>query len=94
MRRKINDANKKVPGTSGIFKKQILTQKITELEGKIPSIKGLAATSALDAVENKIPKVSDLVKKTNCDAKTSDIVTKYFTKSDLSNLQMKHFVER
>ena len=38
--------------------------KITEMESKIPSITGLATTPALTtAVENKIPDVSNLVKK-------------------------------
>ena len=38
--------------------------KITEIESKIPSITGLATTAALTtAVENKIPDVSNLVKK-------------------------------
>ena len=46
----------------------------------MPSITGLATTVALIAVENKIPEVSDLVKKTNYGAKISDIETKYFTK--------------
>ena len=36
--------------------------KVTEIEGKIPSITGLATNSALTAVENKIPDVSSLVK--------------------------------
>ena len=36
---------------------------ITDIEGKIPSIIGLAITAVLTAVENKIPSVSDLVKK-------------------------------
>ena len=36
---------------------------MTEVEGKIPSISGLATNSALTAVENKIPHVSGLVKK-------------------------------
>ena len=31
---------------------------MTEIEGKIPSITGLATNSALTAVENKIPNVS------------------------------------
>ena len=35
------------------------------MEDKIPSITGLAANSALTAIENKIPDVSSLVKKTN-----------------------------
>ena len=46
----------------------------------MPSITGLATTVALIAVENKIPEVSNLVKKTNYGAKISDIETKYFTK--------------
>ena len=36
--------------------------KITEIEGKIPSIAGLA-NATLHAVENNIPSVSNLVKK-------------------------------
>ena len=38
--------------------------KITEIEGKIPSISGLATNSALTAVENKTPDISKLTKKT------------------------------
>ena len=37
--------------------------KITEIEGKIPNVSGLATKTALDNVENKIPDVSNLVKK-------------------------------
>ena len=37
--------------------------KVIETEGKVPSISGLATSSALTAVENKIPDVSSLVKK-------------------------------
>ena len=36
---------------------------MTEIEGKISSITGLAANSALTALKNKIPDVSNLVKK-------------------------------
>ena len=55
--------------------------KTTEIEGKIPSIFGLASTAVND-VKNKIPNNSDLVKKkANYDAKISDIETKYFTTS-------------
>ena len=53
---------------------------MTEIEGKIPSIAGLATTRSLNVVENQISNVSDLVKKTDCDAKISDI--KYFITSD------------
>ena len=44
--------------------KTILNTKINEVKTEIPSISGLATTSALTAVENKIPSVSNLVKKT------------------------------
>ena len=37
--------------------------KITEIEGKIPNVSGLATKTALDNVENKIPNVSNFVKK-------------------------------
>ena len=37
--------------------------KITEIEGKITSITGLATTASLTTVESKISKASDVVKK-------------------------------
>ena len=46
------------------------------MEGKIPSITGLATNLALTAVENEIPNVSSLVKKTDCDTKISKIENK------------------
>ena len=47
--------------------------KITEVEGKIPNINGLAANSSLTAVENKIPDITSLITKTDFDAKLKDI---------------------
>ena len=68
---------KKIPDTSELAKKTDLNAKITEIEGKIPSITGLATNnSALTAVENKIPDVSRLVKKTDYDTKISEIENK------------------
>ena len=55
--------------------------KITEIEGKTPSITGSATTTVLNTVENIIL-VGDLVNKTNYDAKISDTEAKYFTTSD------------
>ena len=49
---------KKIPDTSDLAKQTDLNAKITAIEGKIPSITGLATNSALTAVENKIPDVS------------------------------------
>ena len=43
--------------------KTILNIKINEVKFEIPTISGLATTSALTALENKIPNVSNLVKK-------------------------------
>ena len=55
--------SKKNPGTCGLVKKTDYNTKITEIEVKIPIIIGLAANAALTAVENKLPNVSNLVKK-------------------------------
>ena len=53
----------KIPHTSRLVKKTDYKTKITEIEGKLPSISGLATNSALTAVENKIPDVNSLVQK-------------------------------
>ena len=53
----------KIYDTSDLLKKQILTQKVTEIENKILDISSLAKKSALTAVENKTPDVSSLVRK-------------------------------
>ena len=42
----------------------------------------LATPAALSTVENMIPNVSDLVKKSDYDVKLSDIEGKYFTASE------------
>ena len=55
---------------------------ITDIEGKIPSITVLATASGCNGVENKIPNVNGLVRKTDDDVKISDIETKYLTTSD------------
>ena len=44
---------KKIPNTSALVKKADYNSKITETEGKIPSISGLVTSSALTAVESK-----------------------------------------
>ena len=46
-----------------LLKKTDYNTKITEIEGKIPSVRGLAINDVLTAVENKIPNISSLVKK-------------------------------
>ena len=79
---KIEDAAK-VPDTSGRVEKTDYNAKTIQIEDKRPSIKGLATTSALKAVEKKTPNANDLVKKTDYAAKISDIETKSFTTSEL-----------
>ena len=56
--------------------------KINKIKGETLSITGLATTAALNAVNNEIPNVSDLIKKAGCDTKTLNIDSKYFTTSD------------
>ena len=77
LKKKINDADKKIPDTSDLAKKTNLNAKITEIENKIPGITGFATNSALTAVENKIPDVSSLVTKTDYDTKISEIEKKF-----------------
>ena len=59
-----------------MVKKAGFNTKVTAIEGKIPSITGLATNSELTAVENKIPDVSSLVKKKDYNTKISDIEKK------------------
>ena len=53
----------KTPDTSDLVKKTHYNTKITKIEGKIPSISGLATNAALTTVKNRIPNISSLVKK-------------------------------
>ena len=52
-----------------LLKKTDYNSKITAINGKIPSISGLATINALTTVENKIPNVINLVKKTDYNTK-------------------------
>ena len=54
-----------MPNVSNLVKKSDYNVKVSEIEGKIPSISGLATPSSLTAVENKFPSFSTLVKKKN-----------------------------
>ena len=67
------ELEKKIPDISNLVEKSDYNTKISEIEGKIPNISGLAIISALTVVENKIPSVSNLVKKTDYDTKISEI---------------------
>ena len=61
---------------SNLVKKSNYNAKVSEIKGKIPSISGLATSSALTAIENKIPSVSNLVEKTDYGTKISELEKK------------------
>ena len=78
--------------SSLVKKKTDFDSKITEVEGKIPNISGLATNSALTTVENKILDVTNLVTKTDFDVKLkalSDRVTKNKSKDLLLDNELK-----
>ena len=61
------------PDISNLLTKTNLNTKISEVKTEIPSITGLATTSALAAVENEIPSIGNLIKKTDYDRKVGEI---------------------
>ena len=65
-----------------LLKRTGYDSKINEIKGEMPSIIGLATIASLNDVKNKIPNVSDLVKKKKKKkyfyAKIKDIEDKYF----------------
>ena len=63
--KKIKNFEDKIPNITNLATKTILDTKIIEVKTEIPGISGLPTFSALTPVENKIPNVSNLVKK-NC----------------------------
>ena len=68
----------------------------------MPSIIGLAATSVLIAIENKIPNISNLVKKTDYNTKLNEIerritnhtLDKYITTPEFNKLTAENFAPR
>ena len=69
---KIKNIEDKIPDISNLATKSNLNTKINEVKNEIPSITGLATTSALTTVQNKIPSISNLVKK-QIDTKVGEI---------------------
>ena len=53
--KKMDQILKKIPDLSNLVKKTDFNPKIAEVENKIPSISGLATTSALTVVEKRYP---------------------------------------
>ena len=62
---KIKNIVDKIPDITNLSTKTTLNAKINEVKGERPSITKLATTAALTTVENKVPNVSNLVKKTD-----------------------------
>ena len=54
----------------------ILLKKLIELQNKIPNSNSLATKTALTVVENEIPSVSSIVKKTDYDTKIKELENK------------------
>ena len=80
LEKKISVADKKTPLILvDLSKKTNYNIKITEIEGIIPSITGLAITAELTTVKNKIPNASNSARKTDYDAEILGIKSKYFT---------------
>ena len=70
---KIDKVDKKIPDATSFVKKTDFDSKITEEDGKIPNISGLATNLSLTAVENKIPDITRLLTKVDFDAKLKNI---------------------
>ena len=80
-----------------------LNAKINEIEGEIRSISNLATTATLITVENKVPSVSNLVKKANYNTKSSETgekITdhgrsdKYITTPEFNKTTVENFAAR
>ena len=75
---------------------------MNEVKNEIPSISGLATTSALTVVENNIPSVSNLVKKADYNTKVKEIEKKitnhnhdkYITTPEFNKLTAENFAAR
>ena len=68
--------------------------KIKDIEDKTPSVTNLVPTAALTAVENKIPKVSKLVKKSDYNTFTNDIInTKIKQKESVNKSDISRFIQ-
>ena len=73
---KIKNIEDIIPDITNLATKAILNTKLNEVKTEIPRISGLATISALDAVENKIASVTNLVKKTDYDTKSMKLKRK------------------
>ena len=81
---KIKNIEDEISDITNLATNTTLNAKINEVKGEIPSITNLATTAALTAAENKIPNVSNLVKKTYYNTKINEFEKK-ITDHDHSN---------
>ena len=58
-----SEIENKIPNTNDLVKKTDCNAKIIELEDKVPDVSSLTTNITLTIVENKIPIISNLVKK-------------------------------
>ena len=73
LKAKVNEVKNEIPSIINLATNTSLNAKTNEVKGEIPGITNLATTAAFTTVENKIPNFSDLVKKTDYDAKISEM---------------------
>ena len=70
---KINRFKGEIPSNTSLATTAALNAKINEIKGEIPNITNLATNTAFTAVENKIPNVSNLDKKTDYNTRICEI---------------------
>ena len=78
----IKDIKDKRPDITNLATNTIINAKINVVKNKIANITNLATTTALTAFGNRIPNVSNLVKKTDYDTKISETENKITTDND------------
>ena len=75
---KINEVKREISSITNLATTAVLNTRINKIKDKIPSNTNLTTTTtALTAVEIQIPIVSNLVKKTDYNTKTSEIENKF-----------------
>ena len=100
---KIKNIEDKIPDTTNLATNASLHAKINEIKGEIPNITNLATTTAPTAVENKLPSISNLVKKTDYNTRIIEIGNKitadldhdrYITTQEFNRLTLENFTTR
>ena len=88
--------------TTNLATTAALNVKINEVKGEISSITGLSITTALTAIENKIPNVNTLIQKADYDTKIGEMEkklnhdhgNKYITTQEFNRLTAENFAAR